>query len=72
MKGSDEERRWNHELRERLDEMIELARHLVRHAGEMSEEQLRDSQLRVEWLAEEIWRAAVHGPLEGSRGPEDR
>jgi hypothetical protein len=52
--------------------MIELARHLVRHAGEMSEEQLRDSQLRVEWLAEEIWRAAVHGPLEGSRGPEDR
>jgi ubiquinone biosynthesis protein COQ9 len=59
-----EERRWNLELRARLDEIREIARHLSRHAAEMTEAELQAQQERIEWLAEEIWRAAVYGPIE--------
>lgn len=59
------ERRTNFELRERLDEIIALARRLSRDAVEMSEEELQESQLRAEWLAEEIWWVAVEGPTAG-------
>jgi hypothetical protein len=59
-----EERRRNFELRDRLDEMIELARELSRESSNMSQEELDDARQRVEWLAEEIWGAAVYGPLE--------
>jgi hypothetical protein len=58
------ERRRNHELRERLDEIVLLARELSRQASEMSPRELERSRMRVEWLAEEIWGAAVYGPLE--------
>ena len=58
------ERRHNFELRERLDELIELARNLSRESSDMSQGDLDEARTRVEWLAEEIWRAAVYGPLE--------
>lgn len=62
--GSAEERRWNLELRARLDEIMEIARHLSQYAPEMGEEELQAQQDRIEWLADEIWRSAVYGPIE--------
>jgi hypothetical protein len=58
------ERRRNHELRERLDEIVMLARKLSQDGPSMSREELEQTRMRVEWLAEEIWGAAVYGPLE--------
>jgi Lon protease-like protein len=66
--GSADERRWNLELRQRLDEIMEIARHLSQHASEMSEDELQSHRDRIEWLADEIWESAVFGPLE-KRGP---
>jgi hypothetical protein len=63
--GSADERRWNLELRTRLDEIMEIARYLSQHAAEMSEDELQAQQDRIEWLADEIWRSAVYGPIEG-------
>lgn len=59
-----DERRWNLELRTRLDEIREIARNLSRQAAEMSPDELQAQQDRIEWLADEIWRAAVYGPIE--------
>jgi Lon protease-like protein len=59
-----EERRHNLELRERLDQILELARQLYREASEMSRDELEQTRERIEWLAQEIWEAAVYGPLE--------
>lgn len=58
------ERRHNLELRERLDQILDLARQLYREASEMSSDELERARERIEWLAEEIWEAAVYGPLE--------
>ncbi|NIN72647.1 MAG: hypothetical protein GTO46_12140 [Gemmatimonadetes bacterium] len=58
------ERRHNLELRERLDQIMDLARHLYREASQMSQEELEQARERIEWLAQEIWEAAVYGPLE--------
>jgi hypothetical protein len=59
-----QERRSNSELRERLDQIIELARNLNRRGSEMSREELDEARMRTEWLSEEIWAAAVYGPIE--------
>ena len=58
------ERRSNFELRERLDQLIELARELSRTGSTLSREELDEARLRIEWLSEEIWTAAVYGPIE--------
>jgi hypothetical protein len=63
------ERRRNAELRERLDEMVELARHLCREATKMSVDELEEARQRIEWLAEQVWETAVYGPLEGRTRP---
>lgn len=73
MTGEDygeKERRRNHELRDRLDEIIELARTLSRKRSQMSREDLDEARMRIEWLSEEIWAAAVYGPLEAREGAE--
>lgn len=59
------ERRTNRALRELLDEMIALARHLSRHSVDMSQLELDYAQQRLEWLADEIWTAAVAGRVSG-------
>jgi hypothetical protein len=70
MKGSagdraaGSERRRNFELRERLDEIVALARKLSQDGAAMSREELDSVRARIEWLSEEIWAAAVYGPLE--------
>lgn len=58
------ERRSNYELRERLDEIVALARKLSQDGTAMSREELDSVRARIEWLSEEIWAAAVYGPLE--------
>lgn len=63
-RASGSERRSNHELRERLDEIVALARKLSQDAGAMSREELDSIRARIEWLSEEIWTSAVYGPLE--------
>ena len=55
------ERRANRELRELLDEMVDHVRHVARHVRTMSKEDLEYAEQRLEWLAEEIWRAALEG-----------
>ncbi|MGD2217782.1 MAG: hypothetical protein PVJ64_13585 [Gemmatimonadales bacterium] len=62
--SSGRERRHNLELRERLDQIMDLARQLYREASEMSQDELEQARERIEWLAQEIWEAAVFGPLE--------
>jgi hypothetical protein len=57
--GGSPERRSNLTLRELLDEMIEMARHLSRNAGRMPESELTYSRDRMEWLATEIWEQAT-------------
>lgn len=62
-------RRRNYELRERLDEIVELARTLSQSGSGMSSEALDEARQRIEWLAEEIWESAVYGPLEERTRP---
>lgn len=50
------ERRQNLALRELLDEMIQLSRHLARRAATLPEPELTYARQRLEWLADEIWR----------------
>jgi hypothetical protein len=55
------ERRANPGLRECLDELISHVRHVVRDVKTMSQQDLEYAQERLEWLAEEVWRAALDG-----------
>ena len=43
-------------LRELLDEMIQLSRHLSNHAPTLPRSELTYARERLEWLADEIWR----------------
>jgi hypothetical protein len=60
----DLERRRHITLRELLDEMIEIARHLSQRSPEMSPAELLYARERMEWLADEIWDHAMNA---GSR-----
>ncbi len=55
------ERRANRELREVLNELVEHVRGVARNINTMSPDALAYAQERLEWLAEEVWRAAA-GP----------
>ncbi len=57
-----DERRRNRPLREVLDDLIAHAREIARRAKEMTPEELDYAQQRLEWLADEVWRAATGGP----------
>jgi hypothetical protein len=50
------ERRQNVALRELLDEMIQLSRHLANRAASLPESELTYARKRLEWLGDEIWR----------------
>lgn len=63
-RAAKEERRRNFELRERVDEVINLARQLSRRSSSLSRSELEEAAARLEWLAEEIWESATKGPLE--------
>lgn len=53
------ERRVNRPLREVLDELLEHARDIARRAQIMHPDELAYAQQRLEWLADEVWRAAT-------------
>ena len=56
MPESSNERRQNVVLRELLDEMIQLSRHLSNRAATLPANELAYARDRLEWLADEIWR----------------
>ena len=56
------ERRQNVVLRELLDEMIELSRHLSNHAATLPPSELTYARERMEWLGDEIWRQVTGEP----------
>jgi predicted small metal-binding protein len=56
--GLRSERRTNRELREVLDELVDHVRSVTRSSKTMSKEDLAYAEQRLEWLAEEVWRAA--------------
>jgi hypothetical protein len=43
-------------LRELLDEMIQLSRHLSNNAPRLAAADLSYARERLEWLGDEIWR----------------
>ncbi len=53
------ERRVNRELREVLDELVEHVRYVARNVQTMSKQDLEYAEERLEWLADEVWRAAT-------------
>jgi hypothetical protein len=55
------DRRSNRELREVLDDLVDHVRHVARHVDEMTPEEVAYAQERLEWLADEVWRAAAGG-----------
>jgi hypothetical protein len=61
------ERRANRELREVLDELVEHVRYVARNVKTMSPQDLEYAEERLEWLAEEVWRAALEGTAEEQR-----
>ena len=64
MPDSSRDRRQNVALRELLDELIQLSRHLSNHAPTLSASELAYARDRLEWLADEIWRLVT---ADGSR-----
>lgn len=58
----DVERRAKITLRELLDEMIEMTRHLSRNAPHMPQNELTYARERMDWLANEIWEQATKRP----------
>lgn len=59
MTGPFTERRANRELREVLDELVEHVRYVAHNLGTMSRQDLRFAEERLEWLTDEVWRAAT-------------
>lgn len=59
-----EERRRNRTLREVLEELIMHVRSVSNNARGMNADQLDYAQQRLQWLADEIWRAAVRSDEE--------
>lgn len=58
-RGSGAERRANRELREVLDELVDHVRHVARNIRKMSKSDIDYAEERLEWLADEVWRAAT-------------
>ncbi len=64
MSPTKPERRANRELREVLDELVAHVRHVARDVRTMSKQDLEYAEERLDWLAEEVWRAALEGEKE--------
>jgi hypothetical protein len=65
MSQEKDERRANRGLREVLDELVEHVRYVARNVGSLSRQDLEYAEERLEWLADEVWRAAS-GPRDNS------
>ena len=53
------ERRRNRPLREVLEDLLTHTREITRRAKAMTPAELDYAQQRLEWLADEVWRAAT-------------
>lgn len=63
--GPGQERRQKVVLRDLLDELLQLARHLSHNAPTMSEADLAYARERLEWLVDEVWENATgNGPAD--------
>ena len=60
-KARPDERRHNRSLREVLDDLLQHSREVARRAKTMTAAELDYAQQRLEWLADEVWRAASGG-----------
>ena len=54
-----QDRRVNPSLREALDDLVAYTRDLARRRSTMSAADLDYAQQRLQWLADEVWRAAT-------------
>lgn len=54
------ERRVHRVLREALDELVQHVRVVRRTLPTMTPDQIAYAQERLEWLADEVWRLALH------------
>ena len=54
------ERRVHRVLREALDELVQHVRVVRRTLPTMTPDQIAYAQDRLEWLADEVWRLALH------------
>ena len=61
-----DERRVNRELCEVLDELVEHVRYVARNVRAMSKQDLEYAEERLEWLADEVWRAATDPDRQGA------
>ena len=59
MSTPSNERRVNRGLREVLDELVEHVRYVARNVQTMSKQDMEYAEERLEWLADEVWRAAT-------------
>jgi hypothetical protein len=53
------DRRYNHALREVLDELIQHVRFISRSRDTLPTHELLRAQERLEWLADEVWRLTM-------------
>jgi len=60
------ERRNNQTLREVLDELVDHVRGIARNVPNFTADEMKRAQDRLEWLADEVWRAAVIGDDDGA------
>jgi len=60
--GHGNDRRQNVVLRDLLDELLQLARHLSNNAPSMNEADLTYARERLEWLVDEVWEQATGNP----------
>ncbi|MEX0691246.1 MAG: hypothetical protein WD934_02380 [Gemmatimonadales bacterium] len=58
------ERRNNRALREVLDDLVDHVRYITRNISTLTPDELQQAQDRLEWLADEVWYAAVVGDEE--------
>jgi hypothetical protein len=55
------ERRRNRGLREVLDDLVSYVRGLANDVPTMTPAEIEYAQERLEWLADEVWRAVLEG-----------
>lgn len=65
MSDKSAERRSRRELREVLDELVEHVRYVARNVRTLSKQELEYAEQRLEWLADEVWRAAIERDEKG-------
>lgn len=72
MTGGGDERRENVILRELVQELLNHVRHIARRSRNMAADELEYAQERLEWLADEVWRALLQAEGDDDEGEPPR